>query len=123
MGYNFFVLSVRCAPDMPMLQNKLDRFNTSSYFLEENFQVSNSFKIYSGCLENQIYTIHTVETGLFNSIRASWTINGSLGKSQKLLLAFKAKNMIHQSKDIYLWNVQADWNMCFNLMCEDAGYA
>lgn len=35
---------------------------------------------------------------------------------------FQAQNMNHQSKDMYLWNVQADWNMCFNLTREYAGY-
>lgn len=28
-----------------------------------------------------------------------------------------------QVKDMTLWNVQADWNVCFNLTCEDAGVA
>lgn len=65
-----------------------------------------------------------------SSITLSWPLEQKVtylanwqAKSQQPYTAFKPKTGFTNLK-IFTWiNVQADWNICFNLMCEDAGYS
>lgn len=92
-----------------MLHDQIDRFNYK-------FK-----KIYPGCSESH-FSICYVKTGITDSTTASWTIDGLFGKNWQATNNSSVQNVIHQFKDFNQWNVQADWNMCFNLMCQYAGY-